>query len=164
MNFQNFNFEIMFEENINDYINKITEKIKDIQTFDNVIKLINVNRLKEEKQKYYFIILKEKCELIIEKNIKLIKEEDELNKAIQVIAEFLSKLFLFEKNNNYLDDKIEKLDNEIKDLIYIELINKYNGEEYKEQKEHIYDIYLKKIKTKEGRDNVLKFMIRSFEI
>ena len=158
MNFQNFNFEIMFEENINDYINKITEKIKDIQTFDNVIKLINVNRLKEEKQKYYFIILKEKCELIIEKNIKLIKEEDELNKAIQVIAEFVSKLFLFEKNNNYLDDKIEKLDNEIKDLIYIELINKYNGEEYKEQKEHIYDIYLKKIKTKEGRDNVLKFM------
>lgn len=144
MNFQNFNFEIMFEENINDYINKITGKIKDIQTFDNVIKLINVNRLKEEKQKYYFIILKEKCELIIEKNIKLMKEEDELNEAIQVIAEFVSKLFLFEKNNNYLDDKIEKLDNEIKDLIYIELINKYNSEEYKAQKEHIYDIYLKK--------------------
>ena len=38
------------------------------------------------------------------------------------------------------------------------MINKYNNEDYKEQKEHIYDIYLNNIKTKEGRDNLIKFM------
>ncbi len=44
--FQNLNFEKLFEENIRDYINKITGKIKDIQTFGNIIKLINIGRIK----------------------------------------------------------------------------------------------------------------------
>ena len=156
--FRNFNFETMFEDNINDYINKITRKIKDIQSFGNVIKLININRLKKEIQKNYIEILKDKYELIAEKDIKLIKEKDELYKVSKIIAEFVSKIFLFEKNNNFLDDKIEKLDDKIKNLIYSTLINEYKSEEYKEQKEHIYDIYLNKIKTKEGRDNAIYFM------
>ena len=155
--FRNFNFEIMFENNINDYINILTGKIKDIQTFDNVTKLVNINRLKKEIQKNYIEILKEKYKLIV-MDIKLIKEKDELYEVSKIIARFVSKVFLFEKNNNFLDDKIEKLDNEIKNLIYIELINKYNNEEYKEQNEHIYDIYLNKIEAEEGRYNVLKFM------
>ena len=155
--FRNFNFEIMFENNINDYINILTGKIKDIQTFDNVTKLVNINRLKKDIQKNYIEILKEKYKLIV-MDIKLIKEKDELYEVSKIIARFVSKVFLFEKNNNFLDDKIEKLDNEIKNLIYIELINKYNNEEYKEQNEHIYDIYLNKIEAEEGRYNVLKFM------
>ena len=39
--FHIFNFETMFEENITEYINNITEKIKDIQTFGNIIELID---------------------------------------------------------------------------------------------------------------------------
>ena len=95
--FQKLNFETMFEENITDYINKLTEKIKDIQTFDNIINLIEVNRIKKEKQKDCLRILKEKYKLVIKNAIILIKGEVELNKAIKVIAEFVTKLFLFEK-------------------------------------------------------------------
>ena len=62
---------MIFEKNINDYINKMTGKIKDIQTFCDVIIFINVNKLNEERQKYYFKIIKEKYELAVEKNIKL---------------------------------------------------------------------------------------------
>ena len=65
----------MFEENINDYINKITDKIKDIQTFGNIIRLIDVNRIKTEKQKDYFRILKEKYKINIKNDIKFIKGE-----------------------------------------------------------------------------------------
>jgi hypothetical protein len=56
INFRNFNFEEMFEENITDYINKITSKIENIQTFGNIIKLINEKKIKEENQKDYFRI------------------------------------------------------------------------------------------------------------
>ena len=52
--FHIFNFEKMFEENISEYINKITGKIKDIQTFGNIIKLIDEKRMKEENQKEYY--------------------------------------------------------------------------------------------------------------
>ena len=158
LNFKKWNFEIMFEEIISDYINKITGKIKDIQTFGNVIKLIEVKRINEEKQRDYFRILKEKYNKVIEKDIKNIKDEAQLNKAISIIGEFVSKLFLYEKNNSFIDDKIKKLDDKVKSLIYIELITKYNGEDYQKLKNYIYDIYLNNLNTKEGRDNVMELV------
>ena len=62
------------------------------------------------------------------------------------------------KKNNFLDKEIKALDDKIKSLIYLELITKYNDEEYKEQKHHIYDIYLSSIDTKEGQDNIIKLV------
>ena len=156
--FKCLNFEIIFEENITDYINKITEKIKDIKTFGNIIELIEIDRINEEKQKYYFKILKEKYKIVIKNDIKLIKGEAELSNAIKIIAELVSKFFLFEKNNSFLDDEISILDDKIKSLVYIELITRNTGKEYEKQKYHIYDIYLDKIDTKEGRDNVIKLV------
>jgi hypothetical protein len=96
-NFQYLNFETMFEENINDYIKNITDKIKDIQTFGNIIRLIDINRIKTEKQKDYFRILKEKYKINIKNDIKFIKGETELNVTVKILAEFISKIFLFEK-------------------------------------------------------------------
>ena len=87
----------MFEENINDYINKITDKIKDIQTFGNIIRIIDVNRIKTEKQKDYFRILKEKYKINIKNDIEFIKGETELNVTVKILAEFIRKIFLFEK-------------------------------------------------------------------
>jgi len=158
INFRNFNFEEMFEENITDYINKITSKIENIQTFGNIIKLINEKKIKEENQKDYFRILEDKYKLIIKNEIKLIKGEKELEKPIKIIAEFVSKVFLFYKDNRFLDSEINALDDKIKSLIYIELISVYNQEEYKKQKDRIFEIYLEKIETKEGRENVIKLI------
>ena len=158
--FRKLNFETMFEENIGDYINKITGKIESIQTFGNIIKLVNAEKIKEDKQKEYFRILEEKYKFVIKDNIKLIKEEKELNKGIKIIAEFISKNFLFEKNNDFLKDEIGSLEDNIKSLIYLELIESYNEEKYKDQKEFIYNIYLNKdiISKKEGIDNIIKFV------
>ena len=155
--FIKLNFETMFEEIITDYINKITGKIKDIQTFGNVIKLITVERIKEDKQKDYFRILKEKYKREVKTEIKNIKGK-ELENAIKIIAEFVSKLFLFEKSTSFLEEEIIKLEENIKSLIYIELITNYKDNIYEKQKNCIYDIYLEKIDTKEGRDNVIKLV------
>ena len=159
-NFQHYNFETIFEENIIEYINKLTGKIKDIQTFGNIIKLINEKRMKEEDQKFYFRILKEKYRSVIKNNIKLIKDDKELKNGIKIIAEFVSKIYLFYKNNDFLKDEIDSLEDNIKLLIYLELITSYNEEKYIDQTEFIYDIYLTKgnISKKEGRDNVIKFV------
>ena len=94
--FHIFNFETMFEENITEYINNITEKIKDIQTFGNIIELIDEKRMKEDNQKDYIRILKEKYKSVIKDNIKSIKN-DKLNNGIKTIAKFVSKIFLFDK-------------------------------------------------------------------
>lgn len=156
-NFHILNFETMFEEKIMDYINKITEKINNIQSFGNVIKLITVERIKEDNRGDYFRILEDKYNFVIKNSIKSIKDE-ELNMAIKIIAEFVSKIFVFEKNNRFLNEQINILEENIKSLIYIELISTYNEEIYKEQKKRIYEIYLEKIKTKEGRDNIIKLL------
>ena len=156
-NFQNFNFELMFEEKIGEYLNKITGKITNIQTFGNIMKLIKVERIKEEKQKDYFRILENKYKLI-KNDIKSLNDDNELKKSIKIIAEFVSKLFLFENNNRFLKDEISTLDEKIKSLVYIELITKYSGKEYEEQKNCIYDIYLGKLETKEGRDDIIKLV------
>ena len=44
------NFEEIFPENKKDFINKITSKIKDIPTFGNIIKLIDITRIQEKKK------------------------------------------------------------------------------------------------------------------
>ena len=141
-NFKKFKFEEIFEENIGDYINKITGKIKDIQTFGNIIKLINVEKIKEDKQKKeYFRIIEEKYKYVIKDNIKLVKEDKELNKVIKIISEFISKIFLFENSTRFLEEEISSLENNIKSKIYLELISTYNEDKYKEQKNYIYGIY-----------------------
>ena len=148
----------MFEEIISDYINILIGKIEDIQTFGNIINLIEINRIKEEKQRDYFRTLKDKYKHVIENDIKNIKSKDQLNKAVSITAEFVSRLFLYEKNTSFIDDEIKKLEYRIKSLIYIELLTKYKGEDYKKLKEYIYDIYLKNLDTKEGRDDIIKLV------
>ena len=156
--FHIFNFETMFEENITEYINKITEKIVDIQTFGNIIKLVDETRMKEENQKDYFRILKEKYNNVIKNNIDLIKEDKELKNGIKIIADFVSKLFLIYNNNEFLEHEIGLLEDNIKSLIYLELITSYNETKYENQKKYLYEQYLKRIKTKEGRENVIKLV------
>ena len=153
------NFETMLEGNVRDYMSKITEEIKDIQSFGNIIELIKVDLIAEDKQKEYFRMLEEKYKSIFKDKIKEIKENKELmNKAIKIIAELISKIFLFEKNNRFLNEEISSLDENIKFLIYIELVTTYNDDKYKDLKNNIYQIYLGNIETKEGRDNIIKLV------
>jgi hypothetical protein len=147
------NFEEIFQENKKDFINKITSKINDIPTFGNIIKLIDITRIQERKKDYY-IILKDKYELIIKNDIQSLKE-DELDKAVKIVSEFINKIFLDENDTSFLEEKISKLEEKIKLLIYNELIKTYNGKEYEKMKNCIYDIFLNKL---DDIDNIIKLI------
>jgi len=155
--FKMLNFENIFKENLEEFINKIISKIEDISTFGTVIELIDVTRI-EKKKKYYYDLLKEKYELIIINQIKSLKEGEELNKAIKILSEFISRIFLEEGNNDFLEEKIGKLDDKIKLLICNELLKYYifhNDKKYEKMKEYIYDIFLNKL---DDNDNIIKLI------
>ena len=154
MTFKCLNFEEMFEENITEFINKIVSKIEDISTFGTVMELIDTKRLENEKKNYYYNLLKEKYELIIKNQIESL-EGKELNKAVKILSEFISRIFLEEDNNIFLDEKIGKLDDKIKSLIYNELMKTYNDEKYEKMREYIYDIFLNK---SDYIDNIIKLI------
>ena len=147
--FHKLDFETIFKENITEFINKITSKIQDITTFGNIIKLIDITRIKDKKKDYYNI-LKDKYESFIKNEIESLKG-DKLEKAVKIVSEFISKIFLDENDISFLDEKISKLDDKVKSLIYNELIKTYKGKEYQKMKNYIYDIFLKKI---EDIDNI----------
>ena len=153
LNFRNMKFEEIFETNIRDFINKITSKIKDILTFGNIIKLIDVKSLGDKKTDFYNI-LKDKYEHIIKDEIQTLKE-DKLDNAVKIVSEFVSKIFLDEKDTNFLEDKINRLDDEIKKNIYYELIKKYNTKDYERMKNYIFEIFLRK---KEDTDSIIKLI------
>jgi len=62
---------------------------------------------------------------------------------------------LEEINNDFLDEKIDKLNDKIKSLIYNELMKTYNDKKYEKMKQYIYDIFLNKLKD---IDNIIKLI------
>jgi hypothetical protein len=120
--------------------------------------LIDETKIKEEKQKDYFSILEDKYKLLVKNDIKSIKDDKELTKAIKIIVEFVSQVFLFKKDNRFLDKEINSLDDKIKSFIYIELIISYNEQKYENQKNKIYEIYLDKMDTKKGREDIIQLV------
>ena len=155
-NFVILNFEKMFEENLQEFINTILSKIEDIPSFGTVMEIISVDRLRNKK-KVYYDLLKEKYESVIVKEITKLKgvKETELDETVKILSKFISRIFLEEGNINFLDEKISKLDEHIKPLIYNELVKTYNDEKFEKMKQYIYDIFLNKL---EDIENIIKLM------
>lgn len=69
------NFEIIFERNLSEYINKIISKIKEISNFVKVIKLINIDNIQDKNiflkslAKKYDNIIKDGLEKDLDKSV-----------------------------------------------------------------------------------------------
>ena len=137
--FKNLNFEIIFKDNITEYLNKMFSKIQNISTFKTIIELISTKFFIEEKQ--YFEQLKEKYESIIGKEINSLTGE-KLSDAIKIISYLADSIFIHEKNCNFIEEHIDKLDKKIVPLIYNELIRRCKGKEYEIMKEFIYEKFI----------------------
>ena len=144
----------MFEESLIELINKILSKIIDIPTFGTVLEIITVTRLGRKKNDYYKL-LKERYESIIVLQIKLLKGKELDEAVITILSKFISKIFEQEGNNSFLEEKISKLNEHIKPLIYNELVKTYNEQKYEKVKQYIYDIFLNKL---EDIENIIKLM------
>ena len=93
--------------------------------------------------------------MIIKYEITSFKNEDKLIEAIKILCKFISMISLEEKNNYFLEEKISRLDDKIKLLIYHELIKTYKDEKYESMKQSIYDIIINKLNS---IDNIIKLI------
>ena len=145
--FKKLKFEEIFRDNINDFLNKIVSKINSIQKFGIIMDLINVDNIKDrnedngrnKRDKEYFLLLKQKYEYIIKKEIETLKEK-ELPKAIKIIAKFI--ILLYNKDDKdktikFLKESIDK-DKKISPLIYNELMINCQDDKYETMKNFIY--------------------------
>ena len=64
--FKQMNFEKIFKTNIDKYLLKLCNKIKKIQDFDNILKLVDEKNLDEKHKKNYLDLLKDRYESIIQ--------------------------------------------------------------------------------------------------
>ena len=137
--FKKLNFEEIFKEKITNFTDKIISKIeKNIFIFSAIIELIDINKLSQDKS--FLPKLKLKYEECIKK-INSLKEE-ELKRIIKVIAKFVDFLYIQEKNIDFLEKKIDKLNEKIKFLVYNEIIKRCQNEEYKQVKDFIFKKYI----------------------
>ena len=87
--FRKMNFEMIFKENISEYLDKIMSKIKTISNFDNIIRLINIQNIEVlGKTDKYLKSLNKRYENIIKDKINKLNGE-ELNKSIKVVADLV---------------------------------------------------------------------------
>jgi len=144
--FKKLKFEIIFKENIINFFDTFFSKIDNIFKFGIIIDLIDIRRI--YKRKVYLSHLKQKYENIIKSDLNSLTGES-LLEAIKIISKFASFLFIQEKNCDFLEQKIDKLNKNINinvsPLIYIELIRRCQGKEYHPLKEFIYKKYLIRI-------------------
>ena len=128
--FKTLEYEDIFKDNMIKFIVTMVNKIKDISSFDTVMDLIRVDKIKN-KVKEYLEKLKNKYELVIKPYIETI-EDYKGDKPVEIISKFVKLLFDNENNIDFLKNNISKLD--IGPLIYNQLIKICKDNKYKEMK------------------------------
>ena len=128
------NFEIIFKESINEYIDKIVAKVKSIFNFETVIELINIKNITDKK--IFLEAYNRKYDTIIKPEIGLLTGEN-LNEAINVTAKIALINFIYEteekddkeekskKEENkfkFINHKIKRLNKELIPLIFIQIM------------------------------------------
>ena len=139
LKFKNMKFEKIFKTDISNFYLIFTNKIKKLNDFNIILKLIDVDALESDKTDY-LRQLKNKFNLAIkdreltENNISLIK----------ILADLTSFICLNEKNIDFLKNyisKSNKINEKIKHKIYMELIKFCNKSKNEEMKKFIISIY-----------------------
>ena len=154
--YKSFNFELVFEKDINRYLNILFDKVELWKNLDNIFRLINVENLIKLKQESNLLKLLDNTyeKLIKDKNISLSKlPENELTKVIEIISNLAD--FMYLHNNDFYSKKIIKIDEKIRNKIYINLIKFCKDEQHKKMKENIKNYYL----TKLNNENLDEFIV-----
>ena len=141
--FKRLEYEDIFKDNMVKFIDTMVNKIKDISSFDTIMDLIRVDKIKE-KAKEYLEKLKNKYELIIKPEIEKL-DDNKLKRTIEIIAKFEKLIFEQENNKDFLENNIKKL--KICPLIYNQLMIICKDDKYKLMKEFIYKQFLNNIKN-----------------
>ena len=171
--FKGMSFEYIFKDYEADYIKKLFDKIKDIQDFDTVIKLIDIKKLKNKN--IYLDSLKKGYDNIISNEIGSLTDEKK-NEAIHLVAKIAIINYSYEvkepkeKKLEFIKKRINKLEKKIIPLVLIEIINicfnkdgkkeededSNQDEEENENENKIKEEENKKIDYKELKDEIFE--------
>ena len=138
--FKAMNFEEIFKEDIDNYLNVILRKLRNIKDFMAILKLVNINNIGEKKKAYLDSLQKKYKNLI---------QICDLSKDEKIIIKNISNLAFFICSK---EDKFDFLENEIKNSnifnknikhnIYLEIINLCKENKYIKLQKFIMDEYL----------------------
>ena len=169
--FRHMNFEIIFKDNINEYITKIISKIKNISNFEAAIKLINIKNIQEKKS--LLNCLNKIFDDIIVKQIEELTDEIKIKKVIEFIADFAIIYYIYTENYDKLDFIeriiIRKLNKKLITHILIEIMNiiikKENVEEeemkgvnFVKLEEFIFHEFCEKIQNMDDFQNIINLI------
>jgi hypothetical protein len=140
--FKKLQFEKIFKDNIIEFLKKMISKIKNISNFGTVIELIDIKKISKINDFYY--LLKDKYEYYIKGQIESLNGE-KLNEAVKILAKFVDILYTHEKNCDFIEKKISRLNKNLSFLIYNELMRSCKGDEYLSMKELIFQKFLDKL-------------------
>ena len=136
--FKDMEFENKFKSAQNSYYIELLNKIEKIEDFNYILRLINYNLIDDKRK--YLLKLKAQYKKIIGRNIT-IKDND---KAIEALIKITDFFYRNENNCQFLEENIvkSKLDNELKNIIYLKLIELCNDKQHVKMKEFIEHLYL----------------------
>ena len=151
--FKKLNFEEIFKDSMNAFLNKMMSKITSTLKFGVIMDLINIERIKnknksKDKSKEYISMLQQKYDNIIIREI-VKGEKIDHSQEIKIIAKFVKLLFDNDNSEkkeptiNFLKKKIQKLGSKISPLIYNELIIICEDGKYEKIRDFIFDKFAK---------------------
>ena len=138
--FRKLEYEDIYKNNMVKFLDTMVNKVKDISSFDTVMDLIRVDKIKE-KVNEYIEKLKSKYELIIKADLEKLGDKN-IDKPVEIIAKFAKLIFEHEENCDFLEQQIDKL--KISSSIYNQLMRICKDDKFRIMKEFIFKIFLSK--------------------
>ena len=142
-NFKNSKFEEIFADNLEEYILKLETKIKKMEDLGIVIDIININKIQEMNKMEYLIGRLRKKVFVLMKAPQSLKEKDSKNNKLSALIKLFKTLYEFSKKLDKIQDILDKLDNENKHIIFLELLKSFPND--KPLKEYIFCFYINNI-------------------
>ena len=170
-NFREIKFELVFKENIHKYISKIVSKIRKMSDFENIIKLINFNLIKNRN--IILDALVKRYDNILGKGIDNLNDA-KLDEAIKIVAYLAFINFIYKEKNeqfDFINDKISDISENIQPLIFINIlklcINEGNrkdkllqeeNQKTNEMKTFIFEKFSRKVVNDQDIKNIIKLI------
>ena len=142
--FQESNFELLFEHEIQKFLITFFSKVQKINHIEIILKLIKVENLKNNISIFIELLIR-KYDEFFEKGLLFKNENESLEQIITILGKLITFLYKYQQNTDFISKKIGKLDEKIKDKIYVELISYFCKKEYKSLANYILEIYFKNL-------------------
>ena len=141
--FKESKFENIFSNDIDNFILKLVSKIRKLEDLGRVINIINEDEIKKMNKMDYLIGLLRRKALNLMKNSDSLKGLTIENEKLLALKNLFIIIYKHTEKVQKLKEIIDKLENETKHIIFIELLKEYPDNQPLE--DYIFDFYINNI-------------------